>query len=313
MTRTAKLDRGGEVVVGTASWSDPEFVRDWYPAKMPAGERLGWYAQQFEMVEVNSSFYAVPEPRMVARWCASTPEKFTFNVKLHQLLSRHSTQTKSLPPGLQKRAQIDSKGRVQLTPDIESELIACTRPGLDVFDRAGKLGVVLLQLSPAFSPRKHQLDELENVLRELRGYGIAIEFRNRDWASGDQLEETLAFLRQHRAAFVNVDAPRLEHFTIIPPDIDAVTAPEFAYLRLHGRDAKAYTTGKTVATRFNYDYSDEEIDEIAKRSRKLAEKTHKAYIVFNNNSRDYAPHAAARLRVALGQVLATAPRTGELL
>src|SRR4051812_17173734 len=99
----------GRILVGTASWSDPEFVRDWYPKKMPAGERLGWYAQHFEMVEINSSFYSVPEPRMAARWCASTPDDFTFNVKLHQLLSRHSTQVKLLPPPLQKRATTDEK------------------------------------------------------------------------------------------------------------------------------------------------------------------------------------------------------------
>jgi uncharacterized protein YecE (DUF72 family) len=304
--------RSGRILVGTASWSDPEFVRDWYPAKMPAGERLGWYAQQFEMVEVNSSFYSVPEPRMVARWCSSTPAGFVFNFKLHQLLSRHSTQAKLLPPPLQQTARLDDKGRVQLTAEIESQLIACTIPGLEVFGRAGKLGVLLLQLSPAFSPRKHQLDELDLLLGELRRYRVAIEFRNRHWAVGEQLDETLAFLRQHGAAFVNVDAPRVEHFTIMPPEIDAITAPEAAYLRLHGRDARAYTTGKTVASRFHYDYSDAEIEEIAQRSRKLAAETQEAYIVFNNNSRDYAPHAAARLRVALGQALKSPPRTGEL-
>jgi len=86
---------------------------------MPAHERLGWYAQQFEMVEVNSTFYSVPDPRMVECWSASTPGKFTFDVKLHQLLSRHSTAAKLLPPELQRRAEVDAKGKVKLTPDIE--------------------------------------------------------------------------------------------------------------------------------------------------------------------------------------------------
>src|SRR5712691_12797600 len=83
--------RAGKILVGTASWSDPGFVRHWYPKNLRAYERLGWYAQHFEMVEVNSTFYSVPDLRMVERWCAATPDGFTFDVKLHQLFSRHST------------------------------------------------------------------------------------------------------------------------------------------------------------------------------------------------------------------------------
>jgi uncharacterized protein YecE (DUF72 family) len=85
---------GGKILIGTASWSDPGFVERWYPKKMPASERLGWYAEHFELVEVNSTFYSVPEPRMVERWCAATPDDFTFDVKLHQLFSFHSTPAK---------------------------------------------------------------------------------------------------------------------------------------------------------------------------------------------------------------------------
>ena len=95
--------KSGRILVGTASWTDPGFVEHWYPKGMPAADRLAWYAEQFEMVEVNSTFYAVPDPRMVERWCRSTPDGFIFDVKLHQLLSRHSTKVKLLPPKLQKR------------------------------------------------------------------------------------------------------------------------------------------------------------------------------------------------------------------
>src|SRR5437773_5023020 len=109
----------GKILVGTASWSDPGFVQHWYPKGMRAHDRLGWYAQQFEMVEVNSTFYSVPEPRLVERWCRSTPDEFTFDVKLHQLLSRHSTPVKLLPPMLQKRAQTDARGKVNLTLELE--------------------------------------------------------------------------------------------------------------------------------------------------------------------------------------------------
>jgi uncharacterized protein YecE (DUF72 family) len=99
----------------------------------------------------------------------------------------------------------------------------------------------------------------------------------------------------------------------MPPELNEVTNPDLSYLRLHGRDAKAYLTGKTVAARFNYDYSDKEIDELAERSRKLAREVKDVHVVFNNNNLDYAPRAAARLRTVLSQSVALpSPQTPEL-
>jgi uncharacterized protein YecE (DUF72 family) len=278
---------------------------------MPAGDRLGWYAQHFELVEVNSTFYSVPEPRMVERWCAATPDDFTFDVKLHQLFSFHSTSAKLLPPDLQRRAETDAKGKVKPTPNLQEALIKSFLRSTSVLRDAGKLGVLLLQLSPAFSPRKHQLSELEPLIDMLTGYELAIEFRNRNWAIGDQLESTINFVRRHRVIFVNVDTPESDHFTVMPPDVDEVTNPKAAYLRLHGRNAKAYVTGKTVAARFDYNYDDKEIAEVAKRSKKLAEEARKLHVIFNNNNLDYAPHAALRLRKALGQIVRTPAQTLE--
>jgi uncharacterized protein YecE (DUF72 family) len=279
---------------------------------MRASERLGWYAQHFELVEVNSTFYSVPDLRMVERWCAATPDGFTFDVKLHQLFSFHSTAAKLLPADLQQRAETDAKGRVKRTPALEESLIEAFLHSMAILHSAGKLGVLLLQLSPAFSPRKHKLGELEHLIEILRDYPLAIEFRNRNWVIGDQFRETVKFLEQQHAIFVNVDAPAAEHFTIIPSDLNEITNPHLAYLRLHGRNARAYLTGKTVAARFDYDYTDDEIGEVAERSKKLARATRELHVIFNNNNLDYAPRAAARLRVALGQLLSTPPETPEL-
>jgi uncharacterized protein YecE (DUF72 family) len=301
-----------KILVGTASWSDPGFVEHWYPKKMPAGDRLAWYAQHFEMVEVNSTFYAAPDARMVERWCRSTPDGFTFDVKLHQLLSRHSTTVKLLPPALQRGAEVDAKGRVKLTPEIESAMIEQFRKSIEILRGAGKFGALLLQLSPAFSPKVHRLNELDDLLGALGQYRIALELRNRNWVVGEQLQATLDFLRAHAAAFVLVDAPAEKHFTIMPPDLNEITNRQLAYLRLHGRNARAYTTGKTVASRFNYDYSDAEIGEVAERARALAEEAKEVHVVFNNNTRDYAPHAASRMRAALGQMIADRRRQTEL-
>jgi uncharacterized protein YecE (DUF72 family) len=279
---------------------------------MPAAARLGWYAQHFDMVEVNSTFYSVPEPRMVERWCAATPGDFTFDVKLHQFFSFHATKAKLLPADLQRRAEIDARGNVKSTPDLQDALLKVFLRAASIFRDAGKLGVFLLQLSPSFSPRKHELSTLERLMEMLSDYDLAIEFRNRNWATGDQLQSTIDFLQKHHAIFVNVDAPASDHFMVMPSDVDEVTNSNVAYLRLHGRNAKAYITGKTVAARFNYDYSENEIAEVAQRSRKLAKEARELHVIFNNNNLDYAPHAALRLRKALAQMVNAPAQTAEL-
>lgn len=302
----------GKILVGTASWSDPGFVARWYPKKLPAGDRLPWYAQHFDIVEINSTFYSAPEPRMVERWCAATPDGFTFDIKLHQLFSFHSTPAKLLPPDLQSRAEIDAKGKVKPTREVQEALLKVFLRAAAMFRSAGKMGVLLLQLSPAFSPRKHKLNEIEPLIEKLNGYELAIEFRNRNWVTGDQLPATIDFVRKHGAIFVNVDAPASDHFTVMRSDVDEVTNSNVAYLRLHGRNAKAYISGKTVAARFDYDYNGKEIVEVAERSKQLAREVRDLHVIFNNNNLDYAPRAALRLRKALGQIVNPPAETLEL-
>jgi len=250
---------------------------------------------------------------MVERWCASTPDRFTFDIKLHQLFSFHSTPAKLLPPDLQSRAEIDAKGKVKPTRDVQEALLKVFLRAAAIFRSAGKMGALLLQLSPAFSPRKHELKELEPLIQELHGYELAIEFRNRNWVTGDQLQPTIDFVRKHGAIFVNVDAPASDHFTVMRSDIDEVTNSNVAYLRLHGRNPKAYISGKTVAARFDYDYNEKEIGEVTGRSEQLAKKVRDLHVIFNNNNLDYAPRAALRLRKALGQIVNPPAETLELL
>src|SRR5262249_42624732 len=176
-----------KIFVGTASWSDPGFVERWYPPKMTAADRLAWYAQHFELVEVNSSFYAIPDRRMVERWCHSTPDEFTFDVKVHKLLSRHSAAGKSLSPNLQRSAEADANGKVKLSAKTERAVLDEVLRSVEPMRTMGKFGAFLLQLSPAFSPRKHQLTELEEVIGRLGSLGLVVELRNRNWMIGEQL------------------------------------------------------------------------------------------------------------------------------
>lgn len=249
---------------------------------------------------------------MIERWSRATPDDFVFNVKLHRLLSRHGATLKSLPPALQRSAAADAKGKVELTPELEQALLEQIVAAVEPLRSAQKFGAFLLQLSPAFSPRKHELTELDSLLARLASLGVVVELRNRNWTEGEQLAATLDFFRRHQTALALVDAPNEAHFTIMPSELDEVTNQRLAYLRLHGRNAEAYLRGKTVAERFYYDYSDAEIAEVAERAQKLAGTAETLHVVFNNNALDFAPHAALRLRAALGQIARGPARQPDL-
>jgi uncharacterized protein YecE (DUF72 family) len=288
------------ILVGTSSWADPGFVEDWYPPGMPARDRLEWYARRFDAVEVNSTFYAIPVQKTVARWAEVTPNDFTFDVKLHRLLSRHSAGLESLPPELRDDAETNGRGRVALTPKLEAAMLARTLEAVEPLTGAGKLGPFLLQLTPAFAPGKHELGELDQLVELMGGQRLAIELRHKGWVEGERTARTLEWFEEHGVAFVCVDSPPGDHVPILPR-IDAVTAGDLAYMRLHGRNTEGYLKGKTVAERFDWDYSDEELEEVAGRARTLVEEAGELHVMFNNNNRDQAPTAARRFRQLLGQ------------
>src|SRR3712207_1080884 len=112
----------GRIAVGTSSWADPGFVEEWYPPGLPVRDRLPYYAERFDAVEVNSTFYAVPGTAQVRRWVDATPDDFTFDVKLHRLLSRHSAGVDSLPPDLRDGVRTTGRGRGVLDAALEEGL-----------------------------------------------------------------------------------------------------------------------------------------------------------------------------------------------
>ena len=290
----------GRIVVGTSSWADPGFVEEWYPPDLPARDRLAWYAERFDAVEVNSTFYAVPAARTVARWAEQTPPGFTFDVKLHRLLSRHSADLKSLPPALRDAADTNARGRVTLTPKLEAaladEIAGAVAPLGD------KLATFLIQLSPAFEPRKHELDELAGLVARLGATApVAIELRNRFWVTDQRREDTLRWFEEHGAAFVCVDAPEGSNAPTLMPNLDVATRDDVAYLRAHGRNLEGYLRGRSVAERFAYAYDDDELRELGERAGKLAEEVPVVRMMFNNNRGADAPTAAQRMRELLGQ------------
>ena len=290
----------GRIVVGTSSWADPGFIADWYPDDLPARDRLAWYAERFEAVEVNATFYAIPDRTTVERWARATPDGFRFDVKLHRLLSRHAGALDSLPKDLRERARTNERGRVVLTEELEAEIVERLKLELDPLVEQGKLSALLLQLTPAFTPRANRLDELAPLVERLRPYPVAIELRHRGWVRDERAQETFAALSEMGAVWVGVDAPPGDHVPIMPP-VDAVTDERLAYLRAHGRNTEGYLRGKTVAERFGWEYADDELEEIAGRARSLAEQAQEVHVMFNNNRSADAPNAARRFRELVGQ------------
>src|SRR5919109_1244013 len=227
------------IAVGTSSWADPGFVEKWYPKDLPARERLSWYAEHFDAVEVNSTFYAIPQVSTVERWVEQTPDHFTFDVKLHKLLSRHSAQLDSLPSDLRDDAETTSRGRVVLDAKLQDALADRVLDAVQPLVDAHKLASFLLQLSPGFAPRCNELDELAPLIERLAPHPVAIEPRRNSWVRGKRAEETLGWMEEHGAVWVCTDAPDADHLTIMPP-LDAVTNPQVAYFRAHGRNAAGY-------------------------------------------------------------------------
>src|SRR6266511_181113 len=292
----------GRIVVGTSSWADQGFVKHWYPKGLAARDRLAFYAERFEAVELNSSFYAIPSRDNVERWAEITPGGFSFDVKLHRLLSRHATKPDALPPDMRGDVELNQRGNVIATPEAQRELTQRIVSAVEPLADAGKLGAFLLQLTPGFDPRKYEISELDPIVEALGERTLAVEFRHIGWMEGEQEERTLAELAERGAAYVCVDAPRERHVPIMP-SVDAVTTKRLAYLRCHGRDADRYMRGRSVAERFDYDYSTSELGEIGERAQELAEEVDQVHVMFNNNARDLAPKAAYRMRKdVLGQL-----------
>lgn len=291
----------GKILIGTASWSDPEFVRDWYPKGLAAGKRLEYYADRFDLVEVNSTFYALPTRAVTAKWARQTHEHFVFDVKLHRLLSRHGAPPESLPADLRDDLELTPTHKVRLTPELETEVARRFLHEIAPLEDAGKLGALLLQLTPGFAPRSHRLAELDGLLEVLAPRKVAVELRHRDWVDEGHAASTLKFFRDRGLVFVSLDAPAGNAPVLMPSDLDPITRPSLAYLRLHGRNTHGFLSGKTVAERFNYDYSDAELAQVAERVDRLSQAAEEVHVIYNNNASDYAPRAALRFRGLVGQ------------
>ena len=290
-TSTPALVRlgGTPVRFGTASWTDPTILAPgvFYPQGVTTPEaRLKYYAGMFPMVEVDSSYYALPTPRMAELWVERTPDDFSFDVKAFGWMTGHATDAQRLPRSLKDALPNELLAKKRLyAKDVPREIrdeawrlfVEAVRP----LHAAGKLGAVFLQFPSWVRPAAHSPEMLARARRRLDDLPIAVEFRHGGWMSASLRERTLALLRANEMSYVIVDEP--QGFASSVPPHAAVTARRLAVVRMHGRRAETWEKPGTPAVeRFRYLYDERELTPWVPKIVEVAGEAEQVHVVFNN-------------------------------
>ena len=296
----------GRILVGTASWTDRTLIDSgcFYPRSAKSAEaRLRYYATQFPLVEIDSTYYALPSEQTARLWAARTPAGFVFDAKAFRLFTGHPAQPSALPADLRKALAAGAGSKLyyrDLGVEVRGELWRRFREGLEPLRRSSKLGLVLLQFAPWFVFGRESFSHIEHCRDMLEGYRLAVEFRNKSWFGEKTRERTVAFEREQGIAHVVVDEP--QGFPSSIPQVWEAVSAEIALVRLHGRNRETWAKKglASAAERFDYLYSAKELRALAGPVRELAGRTRELHVLFNNCHGDKAQRNAAEFRDLLG-------------
>ena len=292
--------------VGTCSWTDPTLLSSgrFYPDSARSAEaRLQYYASQFNIVEVDSSYYALPNERNSYLWAERTPDNFVFDFKAFRVFTQHPTPLSALPkairneltPELQEKKNLYYR---DLPAELVDELWQRFESALLPLDTVGKLGVVLFQFPSWFYPGSRQLDYIEMCRAKLGQYQLAVEFRNNVWLSEQNRSATFDFLTRNGLPFVCVDEPR--GFKSSVPPVAEVTS-DTGLVRFHGRNSETWEKkGIGPAGRFNYLYTEDELRPWAREIADISRQTSQTHVLFNNCYEDKAVVNARQMCLLLG-------------
>jgi uncharacterized protein YecE (DUF72 family) len=292
--------------VGTCSWADESFSKAWYPKGVTGSERLAYYAERFDVVEANSTYYRLPDEQLVARWARMLPEGFVMHVKAFGLMTRHPVKADVLPEDLRGEVEVDDRGRVNRpSREVRAEVFRRFLDALRPLRESGRLGGILMQFPPYVVPKPASYEYLEWAGEQLDGCETLVEFRHKSWF--EEPAEPLAFLEEHGMTYVTVDAP-----PGVIPLVVARTSPT-AYVRLHGRNGETWfkRTGSS-AERFDYLYAPGELEEWSTTLRELDREATVVYAMFNNNGRSGSAEAPRDLLGERSEV-AQAPTNAAML
>ena len=293
------------ILTGTCSWADKTLVdcgRFYPPALKTPEERLRFYAKQFPLVEVDSSYYGLPAERNAALWVERTPAGFTFDVKAFRLMTQHPTPPSALPKDLRESLPEALREKKNLYPkdlpaEVTDEVWKRFESALLPLDSAGKLGVIVFQFPPWFLPGRESSAYLIEAKERLPQYRVAIEFRNGRWLSDRNAGRTLELLRANEMPLVCVDEPQ-GFENSVPPIAEATS--DIALVRFHGRNTETWAKrGISPAERFDWLYDEDELKEWLPRIDRLAAETKEVHLLMNNCREDKAVVGARQLQLLL--------------
>jgi uncharacterized protein YecE (DUF72 family) len=266
---------------------------------MSAEERLRYYASQFPLTEIDSTYYAPPSEQQARLWAQRTPDGFRFDVKAFALFTGHPTRPQSLWADIRESLPPETAGKrnvyaKHLDPEAMEEAWNRFARALEPLAEAGKLGALLFQYPPWFTPRRENRAELEALRERLPDHRICVELRSPRWlAEARDRERTLALMRERALTLVCVDAPAISGLPWVPE----ITTPELFVVRFHGRSESTWNARTaSAAERFRYLYSRDELAELAPDLTRAAEQAAESHLLMNNCYRDYSVRGAAELR-----------------
>ena len=287
--------------IGTSGWHYPDGKGTWngifYPpvGKRPRGfDELSFYAEHFDTVEVNSTFYGQPRADVTDAWANRTPEGFEFSIKLYQKFTHPKMFRQRLESALPEgdRAAIEELSRPNLA-DLDE-----FKRGIDPLAARGKLGALLAQFPPSFKFGQAEGDYLMGLLQAFSGYALAVELRHSSWS--DHIDDTVGLLNAFGAAWVQIDEPK---FRLSIRQNFLPNVPGIYYMRLHGRNAAAWWTHEKAEDRYNYLYSAEELVELTETAGAARDLVKKAYLYTNNHYSAKSIANAAMIKEQLGEPL----------
>ena len=292
-TATPLLVSDAEIRIGTAGWTDRTLTASgvFYPKDVKTPEdRLRYYASRFSMVEADMGFYAIPERAMTERWIERTPADFVFNMKAHALMTGHGTEIARLPrsirdaiPPTHASPRIYAK---DLPLELRDEVWRLFRDAAQPLHDTGKLGAILLQFAPWIHPTRHTPAMLARARQQLGDLPIAIEFRHPSWLAPRLRERLWDQLRDNGMTYVVADTPPGTPTSL--PIVPAITTPELAIVRLHGRRSELWGAREaTVAEKYRYLYDRAELEDWLTLILELAEEAERVHVVFNNCYANY--------------------------
>jgi uncharacterized protein YecE (DUF72 family) len=290
----------GDLRIGTSGWNYPTGRGTWngvfYPKARPKGfDELAYYAEHFNTVEVNSTFYGQPRAAVSRGWATRTPRDFEFSLKLYQKFTHPRMYEERVAKSLPEGARAETAAVHELVRPTAADLDEF-RQGVDPIASAGKLGALLAQFPPSFKDSAPARDYLGWLLRAFGEYTVAVELRHRSWS--DRIDETLSLLNSFRSAWVQIDEPKFR-FSIRQNYLPNVRG--FYYMRLHGRNAAQWWRHDKAEDRYDYLYSAGELKELSETAGAARHLVTKTYLYTNNHFSAKSVANATMIKEQLGE------------